>query len=59
MVEHSATITPLHANPLERAYALLDQSVAQVEERLTETYRSTVALIPEVSEHLIVLLFPA
>ena len=53
MVEHSATITPLHANPLERAYALLDQSVAQVEERLTETYRSTVALIPEVSEHLI------
>ncbi|HOX42282.1 MAG TPA: polyprenyl synthetase family protein [Myxococcota bacterium] len=39
--------------PLTRAQAQLGATAQELERRLSETYRSTVALIPEVSRHLI------
>ncbi len=49
----SPRIATLSPEPLKRATALLGSDLEQVEDRLSETFSSTVELIPEVSDHLI------
>ncbi len=53
MIEPSPQIFRPCTDPLLRAYTMLSPAVQQVEERLGQTFRSTVDLIPEVSRHLI------
>ncbi len=53
MTEAGSQTAAQQRAPLRQAYTLLGPAIDGVEQRLGETYRSTVSLIPEVSGHLI------